>query len=134
MAAARLVCPLVLWVVVLLFEALMGELEAGLGQLALVGNGVFLGHALGGWEGMAHLHRWLVCRAVFTEVSTAGCGVGWPHRGQEAPVLSRELLERWLYQDSWAGGLSGLIVGTGIKALLAVVLEWLLMAAGQRGL
>lgn len=53
----------------------------------------------------------------FVEVSTAGCGVGWPRRGQEAPVLPRELLERRLYRGSWVGGLdsnlSGLIIGTG---------------------
>lgn len=60
---------------------------------------------------------------VFIEVSTAGYGVGWPRRGQEAPVLSRELLERWLYRDSWVGGLdshlSGLIIGTGtVKQIL----------------
>lgn len=61
--AACLPCSLVLWVLVLLLEALGRELEAGLGQLALVGDGIFLGHGLGGWEGAAHLHRWLIHRA-----------------------------------------------------------------------
>ena len=63
MAAARSACLVILQVMVLLFEALVRVLEAGLGHLALVGNAVFLGHALGGGEGMAHLHRWLVRRA-----------------------------------------------------------------------
>lgn len=49
---------------------------------------------------------------VLTEVSTAGCGAGWPCRAQEAPVLSGEVLEWCLNQDSRAGGLSGLVIGT----------------------
>lgn len=61
---------------VLLFEALMRVLEAGLGHLALVGSGVFLGHALGGGEGMAHLHRWLVRRARKGERIWDGCFLG----------------------------------------------------------
>lgn len=58
---------------VLLLEALMRVLEAGLRHLALVGNGIFLGHALGGG---AHLHRWLVRSARRAERTWDGCFLG----------------------------------------------------------
>ena len=75
-AAARLACLLILWVLVLLFEALMRVPEAGLGHLVLVGNGVFQGHTLGGGEGTAHLHRWVVHRARREERTRDGCFLG----------------------------------------------------------
>lgn len=68
-----------------------------------------------------------------TEVSTAGCGAGGPCRAQEAAVLPRELLESWLEQDSWAGRLSGLVIGTGrAKQILhtSVLQAGLVAAAG----
>lgn len=72
-AAAHLAGLLIPWVVVLPFEALVRVLEAGLGHLVLVGNGVFLGHALGGREGTAHLPGWLVGRARRGERTRDGC-------------------------------------------------------------
>lgn len=69
-------CLLILWVVVLLFEALRKVLQAGLGHLVLVGSGVFLGHGLGGEEGVASLHGWLVQRARRGKRTQGGCFLG----------------------------------------------------------
>lgn len=72
--------------------------EAGLRHLALVGNRVFLGYALGGGEGTAHLHRWLVHRARRGERTWAGCLLGPSDLGPGAGLVEGQKLSLSLLQ------------------------------------